>query len=63
MRSTSGELETAIVIRSMRILDGRVYIRAGAGIVADSVPEKEYREVMAKSAILRRALEIAGEGL
>ena len=34
-----------------------------AGIVADSVPEKEYREVLAKSAILRRALEIAGEGL
>ncbi len=37
--------------------------QAGAGIVADSVPAKEYREVMAKSAILRRALEIAGEGL
>ncbi len=32
-------------------------------MVADSVPANEYREVLAKSAILRRSLEIAGEGL
>ena len=39
------------------------YLQAGGGIVADSVPQTEYEEVLAKSAILRRALEIAGEGL
>ena len=37
--------------------------QAGAGIVADSVPKNEFEEVLVKSAILRRALEIAGEGL
>jgi anthranilate synthase component 1 len=37
--------------------------QAGAGIVADSVPVTEYQEVLAKSAILRRALELAEEGL
>jgi predicted PurR-regulated permease PerM len=37
--------------------------QAGAGIVADSIPEREHDEVLAKSAILRRALEIAEEGL
>jgi anthranilate synthase component 1 len=37
--------------------------QAGAGIVSDSVPDTEYQEVLAKSAILRRALELAKEGL
>ena len=36
---------------------------AGAGIVADSVALNEYREVLAKSAVMRRALELAREGL
>ena len=59
----SGDMDQAITIRTL-VFNGDEYsLQAGAGIVADSVPEKEYREVLAKSAILRRALEIAGEGL
>ncbi|HHN74523.1 MAG TPA: hypothetical protein ENK10_04770, partial [Acidobacteria bacterium] len=34
--------------------------QAGAGIVADSIPRREYEEVLAKSAVLRRAMEVAG---
>jgi anthranilate synthase component 1 len=56
-------MDTAINIRTVVVSRGRAYVQAGAGIVADSVPAKEYQEVMAKSAILRRALEMAGEGL
>jgi anthranilate synthase component I len=37
--------------------------QAGAGLVADSVPQTEYEEVLAKSAIVRRALALAEEGL
>ncbi len=59
----SGDMDQAITIRTL-VFNGDEYsFQAGAGIVADSVPKKEYREVLAKSAILRRALEIAGEGL
>ena len=59
----SGDMDQAITIRTL-VFNGDEYsFQAGAGIVADSVPEKEYREVLAKSAILRSALEIAGEGL
>jgi anthranilate synthase component 1 len=59
----SGDMDQAITIRTL-VFNGDEYsLQAGAGIVADSVPDKEYREVLAKSAILRRALEIAGEGL
>jgi anthranilate synthase component I len=59
----SGDMDQAITIRTLIFSGGEYSFQAGAGIVADSVPAKEYREVMAKSAILRRALEIAGEGL
>jgi len=46
------------------VFHGDTYsFQAGAGIVADSVPESEYREVLAKSASARRALELAREGL
>ena len=59
----SGDMDQAITIRTL-VFNGDEYsFQAGAGIVADSVPKKEYKEVLAKSAILRRALEIAGEGL
>jgi len=58
-----GDMDQAITIRTL-VFNGDAYsLQAGAGIVADSVPKKEYAEVLAKSAILRRALEIAGEGL
>jgi anthranilate synthase component 1 len=59
----SGDMDQAITIRTLVFVGDEYSFQAGAGIVADSVPAKEYREVMAKSAILRRALEIAGEGL
>jgi len=59
----TGDMDQAITIRTL-IFNGDEYsFQAGAGIVADSLPRKEYQEVLAKSAILRRALEIAGDGL
>jgi anthranilate synthase component 1 len=59
----NGDMDQAITIRTL-VFNGDEYsFQAGAGIVYDSVPEKEHREVLAKSAILRRALEMAGEGL
>jgi anthranilate synthase component 1 len=59
----NGNMDQAITIRTM-VFNGDEYsFQAGAGIVADSLPEREYQEVLAKSAILRRALELAEEGL
>lgn len=58
-----GDMDQAITIRTL-VFNGDGYsFQAGAGIVADSVPQNEYREVLAKSEILRRALDMAGEGL
>ncbi|HET9693960.1 MAG TPA: anthranilate synthase component I family protein [Steroidobacteraceae bacterium] len=58
-----GDMDHAIAIRTM-VFHGDTYsFQAGAGIVADSVAASEYREVFAKSAALRRALELAREGL
>ncbi len=58
-----GDMDHAITIRTL-VFNGNEYsYQAGAGLVADSVAEREYQEVLAKSAILRRALEITGEGL
>ncbi|HUO94952.1 MAG TPA: anthranilate synthase component I family protein [Steroidobacteraceae bacterium] len=59
----SGDMDHAITIRTLTFHDGRYRFQAGAGIVADSVPEREHDEVLAKSAVLRRALELAREGL
>jgi anthranilate synthase component 1 len=59
----AGDMDQAITIRTLVFNGDEFSLQAGAGIVADSVPENEYKEVLAKSAILRRALEIAGEGL
>ncbi len=58
----TGDMDQAITIRTLVFAGDEYSFQAGAGIVADSVPEREYREVLAKSAILRRALEMAGEG-
>ncbi len=58
-----GDMDHAICIRTL-VFKGDTYsFQAGAGIVADSVPTAEYQEVLAKSAILRRALSLAEEGL
>jgi anthranilate synthase component 1 len=59
----NGDMDQAITIRTLVFSDGSYSYQAGAGIVADSVPETEYQEVLAKSAILRRALAMAEEGL
>lgn len=60
---STGDMDQAITIRTL-VFSGDTYsFQAGAGIVADSVPKTEYLEVLAKSAILRRALSLAEEGL
>lgn len=55
-----GDMDQAITIRTLVFSGDEFSFQAGAGIVADSVPEREFQEVLAKSAILRRALEMAG---
>ena len=59
----NGNMAQAITIRTMVFNRNEYSFQAGAGIVADSNPEHEYQEVLAKSAILRRALEIAKDGI
>ena len=54
-----GNLDTAITIRSAVLREGRAHIHTGAGIVAGSVPEKEFEETEHKAAALRRAIEEA----
>jgi anthranilate synthase component 1 len=58
----SGNTDTAIAIRTIVIKDGVAYVQAGAGIVADSVPEREYHECMSKMEALIKAIDQAGEG-
>lgn len=55
----SGNLDSCITIRTIVIKDGRAYIQAGAGIVADSDPDREFEETLNKAAGLLRALEQA----
>ena len=50
------DVEIAITIRSMVLKDGTAYVQAGAGIVADSVPERESAEVAAKAGAILAAL-------
>ncbi len=58
-----GDMDHAITIRTLVFQGDEYSYQAGAGIVADSVPAAEYEEVLAKSGAMRRALEIAEEGL
>ena len=58
-----GDMDHAITIRTLVFAGDDYSYQAGAGIVADSVPETEHEEVLAKSAAMVRALELAGEGL
>ncbi|MFQ6105134.1 MAG: anthranilate synthase component I [Candidatus Glassbacteria bacterium] len=57
-----GNMDMCITIRTIVIKDGRYYLQAGAGIVYDSVPEREYEETLDKLRALARAIEIAEEG-
>ena len=59
----SGNLDSCIAIRTLVARDGKGYIQAGGGIVADSVPENEYQETVNKAKALVRALELAANGL
>jgi len=58
-----GDMDQAITIRTLVFRGDTYSYQAGGGIVADSAPQAEYDELMAKSAVLRRALELAAEGL
>lgn len=57
----TGNLDTCIAIRIAYKKNGKVFIRSGAGIVADSVPEKEYQECINKAAAVVNALKAAEE--
>jgi len=61
--SFSGNLDTCITIRTIVIKDGKTYLQAGAGIVADSDPETEYYETMNKLKCLIDAVELAEIGV
>jgi anthranilate synthase component 1 len=58
----SGNLDSCIVIRTMLMKGKKAYVQAGAGIVADSVPESEYQECLNKAQALVRAVELARAG-
>ncbi len=59
----NGNMDTAIAIRTAVIANGEMYIQAGAGIVADSVPRSEWNETMNKARALFRAASLAAAGL
>ena len=59
----SGNLDSCISIRTLVVKGGKAYVQAGAGIVADSVPEREFQETLNKARALLKALELAGKGL
>lgn len=56
-----GDLDSCITIRTVVFKDGMAYIQAGAGIVADSVPEAEYEETLNKARAVLKAIQEAGE--
>ena len=58
----SGNLDSCIALRTLVAKNGYAYIQAGAGIVADSVPEREFEESVNKARAVLRALEIAHSG-
>ena len=58
----AGNLDTAIAIRSAVLKDGKAYVQAGAGVVADSVPASEDAECQAKAAAVLRAVAAADNG-
>ncbi|MDD6734463.1 MAG: anthranilate synthase component I [Lachnospiraceae bacterium] len=57
----TGNMDTCIAIRIAYKKNGKVFVRSGAGIVADSVPEKEYEECINKARASLKALELAQE--
>ena len=61
--SFSGNLDTCITIRTILVHRGIAYVQAGAGIVADSKPEREYEETRHKAAGMLEAIRLAQQGL
>jgi anthranilate synthase component I len=59
----SGNLETCIVIRTLEMRENTAYFQAGAGIVADSDPQREFEETVHKSNAIRAAIALAENGL
>jgi anthranilate synthase component 1 len=59
----NGNMDTAIAIRTAVIKNGKLYVQAGAGIVADSVPRLEWKETMNKARALFKAVAMAESGL
>jgi len=61
--SWQGQMDTAIAIRTAVIKDGRLYVQAGAGVVADSSPALEWKETQNKAQSVIEAAMIAENGL
>ena len=61
--SYSGDMDFAITIRTLEILNNIISVQAGAGIVFDSDPEKEYEETLNKAAAIFKAVRLAYNGL
>jgi len=61
--SYTGNMDFCITIRTMVLMDGKIYIQAGAGIVADSDPEAEYQETVNKAMGMMQAIDMATSGL
>jgi len=59
----TGNMDTAIAIRTAIIKDNELTIQAGAGIVADSVPRLEWKETLNKGRVMFKAVEMATRGL
>jgi len=59
--SFNGNMDSAIMIRTLLVKQNKIYVQAGAGIVADSIPEHEYKETINKSMGLLKAVETAKE--
>ena len=57
--SANGDMDTCIVLRTAIVKDGKMYVQAGAGVVADSVPQSEHEECINKAKALFRAAEEA----
>ena len=60
--SFAGDMDVAIAIRTGIVKDGTLYVQAAAGVVADSVPEMEWKETEHKARALIRAAELVEEG-
>ncbi|MBU6459265.1 MAG: anthranilate synthase component I [Proteobacteria bacterium] len=58
----NGDMDLAIAIRTALIQDGTLYVQAGAGIVADSIPEKEWEETQNKANAILKAADMAESG-